>query len=79
MLLLQSQIAQLKPPGDRPLAAVRHFFEKPHHILGGKAKAFLNDQDDLVTMKNPNDIDYLSRFLQRHWVTEVRSITTFHI
>ncbi|KAK1850353.1 hypothetical protein CCHR01_06978 [Colletotrichum chrysophilum] len=70
MLLLQSQIAQLKPPEDRPLAAVRHIFEKPHHILGGKAKSFLKDQANLVTLKNPNEIDYLSRFLQRHWVTE---------
>ncbi|KAK2760547.1 hypothetical protein CKAH01_05233 [Colletotrichum kahawae] len=70
MLLLQSQIAQLKHPEERPLAAVRHFFEKPHHILGGKAKEFLKNPADLVTLKNPNDIDYLSRFLQRHWVTE---------
>ncbi|KAL3292575.1 hypothetical protein RB213_014224 [Colletotrichum asianum] len=71
MLLLQSQIAQLEHPENRPLAAVRHFFEKPHHILGGKAKSFLKDSSDLVTLKSPNDMDYLSRFLQRHW----RSIT----
>ncbi|KAF0319230.1 hypothetical protein GQ607_013479 [Colletotrichum asianum] len=70
MLLLQSQIAQLEHPENRPLAAVRHFFEKPHHILGGKAKSFLKDSSDLVTLKSPNDMDYLSRFLQRHWVTE---------
>ncbi|KAF4815483.1 hypothetical protein CGCTS75_v013037 [Colletotrichum tropicale] len=67
MLLLQSQIAQLKHPENRPLAAVRHFFEKPYHILGGKAKEFLKDSADLVTLKNTNDVDYLSRFLQRHW------------
>ncbi|KAH0425847.1 hypothetical protein CcaCcLH18_10716 [Colletotrichum camelliae] len=70
ILLLQSQIAQLKHPEERPLAAVRHFFEKPHHILGGKAKGFLKDPIDLVTLKNSNEVDYLSRFLQRHWVTE---------
>ncbi|KAF4890878.1 hypothetical protein CGCFRS4_v008555 [Colletotrichum fructicola] len=77
MLLLQSQIAQLKHPENRPLAAARHFFEKPYHILGGKAKSFLKDSSDLVTLRNPNDMDYLSRFLQRHWVTEASSITPF--
>ncbi|ORY70317.1 uncharacterized protein BCR38DRAFT_362064 [Pseudomassariella vexata] len=69
-ILLQSQIAQLKHPEKRVLSAVKHFFEKPHPILGGKAKKFLNDRQDLVSLKTPVEADYLSSFLRRHWVSE---------
>ncbi|KAK3390116.1 hypothetical protein B0H63DRAFT_464808 [Podospora didyma] len=67
-LLLQSQVAQLKRPESRVLAALRNFFQSPHHILGGKAKSFLNNSADLVALKTPAEVDYLSSFLRRNWV-----------
>ncbi|KAI0595604.1 hypothetical protein F4775DRAFT_595050 [Biscogniauxia sp. FL1348] len=69
-LLLQSQIAQLKHPENRVLAAVKQFFERPHHILGGKAKTILNNLSDLVTLKAPAEADYLSNFLRQHWTSQ---------
>lgn len=50
---------------------MKHFFERPHHILGGKAKTYLEDRNDLVALKVPEEVDYLSNFLRRHWVSEV--------
>ncbi|KAH9908518.1 hypothetical protein F4778DRAFT_350218 [Xylariomycetidae sp. FL2044] len=69
-LLLQSQVAQLHHPENRVLAAVKHFFERPHHILGGKAKNFLNSPIDLVVLKAPAEVDYLSNVLRRYWASE---------
>ncbi|OTA67809.1 hypothetical protein K449DRAFT_364252 [Hypoxylon sp. EC38] len=69
-LLLQSQIAQMRHPENRVLAAVRHFFQQPHPILGGKAKTFLDDFKDLIALKTPTETDLLSSFLRRHWASE---------
>ena len=70
-LLLQSQIAQLKHPDNRVLEAVTHFFQRPHPILGGKAKEFLNNKNDLIAIKSPGEVDFLSRWLRQHWVYDV--------
>ncbi|KAI1799906.1 hypothetical protein F4811DRAFT_69281 [Daldinia bambusicola] len=69
-LVLQSQIAQMRHPEERVLEALRHFFERPYPILGGKAKMFLNNSKDLVALKAPTETDMLSNFLRRHWASE---------
>ncbi|KAI0855357.1 hypothetical protein F4860DRAFT_519960 [Xylaria cubensis] len=67
-LLLQSQIAQLHRPNRRVLDTLRHWFKKPEPMLGGEAKKFLDDENDLVALKPAAELDYLSQFLRRHWV-----------
>ncbi|GAP91663.1 putative chorismate mutase [Rosellinia necatrix] len=66
-LLLQSQIAQLRRPSRRVLDALRHWFSRPEPALGGEAKKFLDDEDDLVALNAPVELDYLSQFLRSHW------------
>lgn len=70
-LLLQSQIAGLKQPNSRVFEAIKHFFERPHHILGGKAKSLFDDNGDMVTLKPSQETDMLSNFLREHWRDEV--------
>lgn len=75
-LLLESEIAGLKNPEDRVTEAVKHIFEQPHHILGGKAKFLFEDKppnafNDLVALKPSGESDFLSDFLRRHWRAEV--------
>ncbi|SPO03231.1 uncharacterized protein DNG_05913 [Cephalotrichum gorgonifer] len=65
-LLLQSEIAKLPRPSKRVLAAYRGWFKTPP-ALGGRAKTFLDDRDDLVATNNAMEADYLSRFLRQHW------------
>lgn len=72
-LLLQSKISHLRQPQARVLVALRHYFQVPTHILLGKAKKFLDNQDDLVSLKSPVEVDYLSDFLRRHLVGNVRA------
>lgn len=77
-LLLQAEIADLKKPKDRVIEAVKHFFEMPQHIFGGKAKTLFekeatNGHDDLVALKAPLETDVLSNFLRSHWYGEVKS------
>lgn len=69
-LLLQSQIAQLRRPNRRVLDALRRWFKKPEPMLGGAAKRYLDDENDLVALKPAAEIDYLSQFLRRHWAVE---------
>ncbi|KAH8885875.1 hypothetical protein GQ53DRAFT_658951 [Thozetella sp. PMI_491] len=66
-LLLQSRMEQLQRPNRRVLDTLRHWFSKPEPMLGGEAKRFLDDENDLVSLKPPAEIDYLSQFLRRHW------------
>ncbi|KAI0437240.1 hypothetical protein F4803DRAFT_539522 [Xylaria telfairii] len=66
-LLLQSQIAQLHRPNKRVLDTLRHWFKKPEPMLGGEAKKFLDDKNDLVALKPAAELDYLSQFLRCHW------------
>ncbi len=70
-LVLQSQVAALHRPNRRTLDAFRHWFSKPFPVLGGVAKSLLDDENDLVALKTPPDLDYLSKFLRQHWPTKV--------
>ncbi|RYP14827.1 hypothetical protein DL765_006128 [Monosporascus sp. GIB2] len=65
-LLLQSEIAKLKRPNKRVLDAYRQWFKKPHPVLGGQAKTFLDASNDLVAL-NTSETDHLSLFLRRQW------------
>ncbi|KAL2288823.1 hypothetical protein FJTKL_03477 [Diaporthe vaccinii] len=67
-LLLQSKIARLRQPEERVLIALRHYFQVPTHILFGKAKKFLDNQDDLVSLKSRAEVDFLSDFLRRNLI-----------
>lgn len=63
----------LKPPDKRALEAHRTWFKLPVPALGGLAKRFLDDENDLVTLSSCEDIDYLSRVLRAYWPAKVRS------
>lgn len=66
-LLLQSQIAQLKHPQSRVLAVLRDWLKTPYAILHGKAQDYLElNKNDLVALKSPAEMDFLSVFLRRH-------------
>lgn len=73
-LLLQSRISQLQHPQSRVLKALRHFFEEPWHILSGTAKSFLDEKNDLIALKSPGEVDYLSNFLRQHLDQQVRAL-----
>lgn len=75
-LVLQSQVAKLDRPSSRVIETFRIWFDggkqknggpKPDPVLGGQAKHFLDDEQDLAALKTPADDDFLSRFLQDHW------------
>ncbi|KAI1150520.1 hypothetical protein F4825DRAFT_397815 [Nemania diffusa] len=72
-LLLQSQVAQLHRPNQRVLDTLRHWFQKPEPMLGGEAKKYLDDENDLVALKTSVELDYLSQFLRRHWTVNTES------
>ncbi|KAI1124716.1 hypothetical protein F5Y10DRAFT_280023 [Nemania abortiva] len=72
-LLLQSQIAQLHRPNRRVLDTLRHWFKKPEPMLGGEAKKYLDDENDLVALKTSVELDYLSQFLRRHWTVNTEA------
>ncbi|KAH8165669.1 hypothetical protein CIB48_g2578 [Xylaria polymorpha] len=72
-LLLQSQIAQLHRPNKRVLDTLRHWFKKPEPMLGGEAKKFLDDENDLVALRPAAELDYLSQFLRRHWAVDTET------
>ncbi|KAI0102158.1 hypothetical protein GGR51DRAFT_562829 [Nemania sp. FL0031] len=72
-LLLQSQIAQLRRPNKRVLETLRHWFKRPEPMLGGEAKKYLDDENDLVALKTSEELDYLSQFLRRHWTVNTES------
>lgn len=76
-LLLQAQIVRLNKVDKRVLDVSRIWFNggqilqdgsKPDPVFGGQAKNFLDDENDLVALKAPVDVDPLSKFLRRHWV-----------
>jgi hypothetical protein len=48
----------------------------PMPIISGRAKAFLNNPDDLVALTKVGEDDYLSRFLQDHWLRLFRKRKT---
>ncbi|KAL6400323.1 monocarboxylate permease [Ilyonectria robusta] len=70
-LALQKDIASLRKPEDRVIEAVKHFFERPQHILGGSAKELFQETktdgfNDLVALKPRAESDLFSDFLRRH-------------
>ncbi|KAH3911329.1 hypothetical protein HBH56_133430 [Parastagonospora nodorum] len=83
-IVLQMQIASMRKPDKRPIAAFRNFLNgaSPSNkaasampLISGRAKAFLEDEADLLTLTKPMEEDYLSRFLQDHWLFRKRSST----
>jgi hypothetical protein len=89
-LLLQSQIAQMKTPDNRPLRAFREYLNgtasaskgiESEPLISGRAKAFLDDDSDLIALATLPEDDHLSRFLQNHWMFRKRKTldrTTIH-
>lgn len=72
-LLLESELAKLRKPSNRVLSAYRKWFKEPHPVLGGAAKTFLDDPDDLVAVNGTVESDQMSLFLRRHWPTQASS------
>ncbi|KAH8646767.1 hypothetical protein BX600DRAFT_518792 [Xylariales sp. PMI_506] len=76
-LILQSQIANLGRPSSRALEASRAWMHggrelredgsKMLPVLGGLAKDYLDQGDDLVALKSHADVDFLSRTLRAYW------------
>jgi hypothetical protein len=77
VLLLQSEIAKLRKPDKRVLDTYKQWFLEPHPPLGGQAKRFLDNEDDLVALK-VSETDYLSQFLRRHWPVQVTISSRFY-
>ncbi|KAK1984944.1 hypothetical protein LZ30DRAFT_779443 [Colletotrichum cereale] len=76
VLVLQTQIAALHRPWDRALEATLYWLDgglaphagkKPKPKLGGKAKDYLDDGYDLVSLKAPVERDHLSEALRTYW------------
>ncbi|KAJ5847821.1 hypothetical protein N7455_011778 [Penicillium solitum] len=74
-LLRQSRIAELAGPSNRVLSAYREYIQgggwkgpslPPAPIIGGRAKDMLEEADDLVALRKPEE-DVLSTLLQDHW------------
>ncbi|KAH7080210.1 hypothetical protein BKA63DRAFT_238185 [Paraphoma chrysanthemicola] len=81
-LVLQSHVAQMRRPDVRPLSAFRDYLHGKAIVykqtvamplISGRAKAFLDDDKDLVTLARPIEEDYLSQFLQNHWLFRKRT------
>jgi hypothetical protein len=79
-LLLQAKVSLLSKVDRRVLDVCRIWFNggelekdgtKPHPVLGGQAKDFLDDDLDLVALSSPADINPLSRLLQKRWPAKV--------
>lgn len=77
-LVLQSQISEMGTPNDQPLSALREFVKgtffrdengKSLPIISGRAQAFLDDKNDLISMAKPHEEDYLTRILQNCWIS----------
>ncbi|WQF80553.1 hypothetical protein CDEST_05567 [Colletotrichum destructivum] len=66
-LLLHSEITKLRRPNRRVLDAFLMWFKQPFPALGGRAKTFLDDPDDLVALNAVSETDFMSEYLRRHW------------
>ncbi|ORX92926.1 hypothetical protein BCR34DRAFT_608683 [Clohesyomyces aquaticus] len=78
MLLLQTQVVNLKGPPTRVLSAMRDYiagnaFEGGLPLIYGRAENFLDDKSDLLAMRKAPEEDLLSRFLQDHWIFQTRT------
>ncbi|KAI0125145.1 hypothetical protein BJ170DRAFT_490444 [Xylariales sp. AK1849] len=70
-LLLQSRMTQLQRPSNRVLGALRQMFVQDSiPKLEGKARHYLDDGRDLVALKSPCQVDFLSEYLKECWATE---------
>ncbi|KAF5586666.1 uncharacterized protein FSUBG_12053 [Fusarium subglutinans] len=83
-LELQSKISQLNSPDQRALEVVRNELhggslrrdgQKPNPILGGRGKDYLDEAEDLVSLKTPAAVDPLSKLLRAYWPGRVRFIS----
>ncbi|KAF2033187.1 hypothetical protein EK21DRAFT_98475 [Setomelanomma holmii] len=81
VVVLQAQITAIRRPDSRPVLAFRDFLEgkvlpsklaDPMPLISGRAKAFLDDDNDLMALARPIEEDHLSRFLQDHWLIRKR-------
>ncbi|EGU82709.1 hypothetical protein FOXB_06764 [Fusarium oxysporum f. sp. conglutinans Fo5176] len=73
---LQSKISQLNGPDHRALKVARNELHggplkrdghKPNPILGGRGKDYLDEAEDLVSLKAPAAVDPLSKLLRAYW------------
>ncbi|KAF5565914.1 microsomal epoxide hydrolase [Fusarium napiforme] len=73
---LQSKISQLNSPDERALQVARNELhggplrqdgQKPNPILGGRGKDYLDEAEDLVSLKAPVAVDPLSKLLRGYW------------
>lgn len=76
-----AQIGDMHGPSTRVLTAFRHYVDgntftdesiQPLPIISGRAKTFLGNKSDLVSLRKAADEDLLSRFLQDHWAFQTR-------
>jgi hypothetical protein len=74
----------LQKPDNRPLFAYRDYLagkaasgksadDQP--LIYGRARLFLGDDTDLVTLTKPAEEDYLSNLLKNHWLFRKRKTT----
>lgn len=59
-----------------PLKRDRH---KPNPILGGRGKDYLDEAEDLVSLKAPTTVDPLSKLLRAYWPGRVRFILLMNV
>ncbi|KAG4255759.1 hypothetical protein FPRO03_04707 [Fusarium proliferatum] len=80
---LQSRISLLNNPDQRALEVVRNELhggplrrdgQKPNPILGGRGKDYLDEAEDLISLKASAAVDPLSKLLRAYWPGRVRFI-----
>lgn len=71
----------MQKPNNRPLTTCRAFVHGKAHtdkqaeampMISGQAKGFLDEHTDLVALAGPTKREYLSQFLQDHWIFRKR-------
>lgn len=71
LLTLESNVAKLEPPSKRVLTAYLNDFKGgpkgTDYKLGGRLETMLDDQDDLVSLRETAHRDLLSETLLNHW------------
>lgn len=79
-------IAENRQPCDRSMSALREFVNGtavkndegvPVSLIKGRAQAYLDRESDLITLARPIE-DYLSRFLQDHWIFRSRNTSEMY-
>jgi hypothetical protein len=75
-LLTQAEIAKLRAPRPRAIKAYRSYLSgtgPEDKLVYGKAQSMLDDEQDLVALHTPTDMDLLSTLLQDQWPQTVRT------